>query len=255
MLWFGKKKKKEAENEAVDIIEENTEAEEKLDLDDDVEVVSEDEILESLNENDEDDLDTDSDEELGESFCDEEDEQEDTSDEPATDVLTPITSLDMLVEYVSGKPIGAMQFMRKENNEAFDLREVYLRIARVWGSVSMAREYTPAEYAKIMLAIELVEDPDKFYVLPFLTDEEREQAILDFCEEKYGENGKRYVKNTDKFARLVNANGDKEEWLAYTKEIITEKITDFCRENGISFDCCQKDANDQNALTEVEADE
>ncbi|MBR2474154.1 MAG: hypothetical protein IKB51_03900 [Clostridia bacterium] len=252
MLWFGKKKKKEAENEAVDIIEESTEVEEKLDLDDDVEVVSEDEILESLNENDEADLDTDGDEELDEGFDDEDDENDDNS---ASDVLTPITSLDMLVDYVNGKPIGAVQFMRKENNEVFELREVYFRIARVWGSVSMAREYTPAEYARIMLAAELFEEPDKFYVLPILTDEEREQAIFDFCEEKYGENGKRYVKNTDKFARLVNANGDKEEWLAYTKEIITEKITDFCRENGISFDCCQKDANEQNALTEVEADE
>jgi len=246
MLWFGKKKKKEAEDEAVGIIEASTGVEEKLDLDDDVEVISEAEILESLNENDEADIDTDSDEELDE-------EDDGNADNSVSDVLTSITSLDMLIDYVNGKPIGAIQFMRKENNEAFHLREVYLRIARVWGSVSMAREYTPAEYAKIMLAIELVEDPDKFYVLPMLTDEEREQAIIEFCEEKYGGNGKKYARNTDKFAKVVNANGDKDEWLAYTKSVIAEKVADFCKENGISFDGSKEVG--YMSETEVNADE
>lgn len=251
MLWFGKKKK--ALDEEVDVIEEDKEldtadeVEEELDLDEDVDEVSEDEILDELN------SDGNSDGEIAESAeADESDSEEATDDEDVkADVVKTVSSLDELVEHVNGKAIGAIQFLRKENNEVFDLREVYLRIARVWGSVSMAREYTPAEYAKIMLAIHVIESPDDFYVLPVITDEEREKAIIDFCEEKYGGSGKKYARNVDKFAKLVNENGDKEDWLAHTKCIVTEKITEFCEKNGITFDSIEK----ADEIAEGEADE
>lgn len=241
MLWFGKKKKKEALDEEVDVIEEDKEldtadeVEKELDLEEDVDEVSEDEILDELNSDGQTDEESD------------EDEDEDIK----VDVVKTVSSLDELVEHVNGKAIGAIQFMRKENNEVFDLREVYLRIARVWGSVSMAREYTPAEYAKIMLAIDVIGAPDDFYVLPVITDEEREKAIIDFCEEKYGGSGKKYARNVDKFAKLVNENGDKEECLAHTKCLVTEKITEFCEKNGITFDSIEK----ADEIAEGEADE
>lgn len=215
MLWFGKKKKKDIENEI--------ENEPVIDADGE-DSATEEEIIDILNE--------DGSPEAAETVEAEETEQ--TDDSPK-DVIRVIKSIDELADYVSSKTIGTMQFMRKENNEAFDLREVYIRVAEVWGSVSMAREYTPAEYARIMLAIELLESPDDFYVLPTVSDEEREKAIIDFCDEKYGGGGKKYARNLDRFARLVRDNGDMDEWLAHSRWLITEKVTEFCEKNGIEF--------------------
>ena len=203
MLWFGKKKK--------DITEE-TEDSEIVSSDEIEEEADEEEIIALLNEDDEA-------EESAEELKAEEESSEAEKPQTPADVVKRVTSIDELVETASSKPIGAIQFMRKENNEVFYLKEVYLRIARVWGSVSMAREYTPTEYARIMLAVELIEDKDAFYVIPGISDEEREAAIISFCDEKYGGGGKKYVKNLERFAKLVKENGDMDEWLAHTKYI------------------------------------
>lgn len=219
MLWFGKKKK---DAEAAEVEDANVEAFDESEA-------TEDEILELLNE------DEDADAEAPEEETDAEEAEEDGDSEVPADVIKAVSSVDELVGIISAKPIGAMQFMRKEGLEVFALKEVYLRIAEVWGSVSMAREYTPAEYARIMLAIELLESPDDFYVLPTVTDEERENAIITFCDEKYGGGGKKYARNTERFAKMVRDNGDMEEWLAHSKYILTEKIIEFCERNGIDF--------------------
>ena len=136
--------------------------------------------------------------------------------------------------------------MRKSGNEAFEIRDSHLRIAGIWGSVSMAKEYKPSEYAKIMLALEILENPDDFYILPALTEEEREKAIMDFCSDKYGINGKKYAKNTLKFAKLVKSSGDYDEWLAYTKIAVMSKVDTFCKENGIIFESVtEEDINER----------
>lgn len=228
MFFFGKKNKKEAAltEEIEEMIVDN-----ELDLDDEVDVVSEDEIMSILDKADD------------VTECDEDDDEEtdDASEEMETkstdaSVVKVISSIDELTDFLSGKKIGVIQYMRKATHEVFELREVHLRIARVWSTVSMSRECSPVEYAKIMLASEILESPELFYVLPGLTDGERADAIMSFCEDRYGINGKKYVKNADKFARLVKENDDVDEWIAYTKQSLAEKVSDFCTEKGIEFD-------------------
>lgn len=231
MLWFGKKKKEDKKTDEEDILF-NEYAEDS----------TEEEILDALNEEepapapdpeDESMFDseiTDNEEdELGEG----EQTEEQTSD---VQVTTLISSFDELCDFVNRKPIGYVQYMRKNEMEVFQLRDLHLRIASVWGSVSMSAEYSDKDYAKIMLACELLSEPDSFYVLPMLTESERNAAIMSFCLETYGENGKKYVKNTEKFAKLVKENDDLEAWLEYTEGLVRLKIERFCRKNGIKFD-------------------
>lgn len=164
----------------------------------------------------------------------------DETDEPDLDneeasVTVKATSLNALAEFVSLRHPLNLQFMRKGTNEVFELRESHLRIARVWGSVSMSRECSKTEYAKIMLAVELIESPDGFYVLPALTENDLKKAAADFCEEKYTEKSKKQTGNLKKFAKIVEANGDVEEWKLFVRELLYKKTEDFCEENGISF--------------------
>ena len=233
MFFFGTKNKEDNLTEELD----KTATENELDLDDDVDVVSDDEIMSML---DEDDDVTESNEKADDEADDASDEKEASPADAAASVVVSISSLDELTDFVNKKKIGAIQYMRKATREVFEIREVHLRIARAWGTVSMARECTPVEYVKIMLASEILEAPELFYVLPGLTDEERADGIMNFCEERYGMNGKKYVKNADKFAKLVRQNDDVDEWMAYTKLTLAEKISDFCTEKGIVFAANEK---------------
>ena len=176
--------------------------------------------------------------ELDQDDEDEEDTQaeDDLEDQELPDATKTPRSVDELADIVNNKGIGAVQYMKKSTGEVIELREIHFRYARVWGVVSMGREFTPLEYARIMLAAEILEDEDAFYVLPSLTDDEMQEAIIGFCEEKYGVNGKKYAKNTEKFAKLVKSYDDMDEWLSYSKTAVIEKIVEFCAENDISFD-------------------
>lgn len=241
MFLFGKKNKKEPDitEEADEIIGES-----ELDLDEDVDIVSEDEIMSILDDDDSDEQDNDEFEDT-ESEHTESEEQATKASDAAASVVVAVSSFDDLVEFVNGKKAGAIQYMRKTTHEVFELREVHLRIARVWGAVSMSRECSPVEYVKIMLASELLEFPELFYILPSFTDGERVDAIMSFCEDKYGVNGKKYVKNADKFAKLVKDNDDIDEWRAYTKVLLAEKVSDFCTQKGIEFDVLKDSEEDE----------
>ncbi len=178
-------------------------------------------------------------------------EESDVADEGGEDealaatVTVKVDSLNALAEFVALRHPINLQFMKKESPEVFELREAHLRIARVWGTVSMSRECTAEEYAKIMLAIELLESPDDFYVLPALTESDIKEAMADFCEEKYGVGGRKAAGNPKKFARLVEENGDKEEWKLYVKELLYKKTADFCEENGITFSLADEEETNE----------
>ena len=233
MFWFGKRKNKE-ENFKKDIIEDTEETNETENAD---ELVEFDEIDDSENEE------LDDVEKIYGSDDESDEEDEDTEESDVypeiPDVSVVITSLDMLAEFVTTKAVGEMQFLNKNTFEAFSLREAHLRLAKVWGSVSMSRECSPIEFAKIMLAIEVIENKDDFLVIPSLSEDEAKQAIMDFCDQKYGENGKKYVSNIQKFAKMVNENGDMNEWGAYNKELVYDKLVDFCDDKGITFDIAE----------------
>ncbi len=151
------------------------------------------------------------------------------------DVTVKINSFDELLDFVSGRRAAMLQFMNKTTKDVFELRESHIRIAGVWGSVSMHRECSPTEYAKIMLAMELTENPELFYVLPALTESEMKKAVISFCEERYHENGKKYAAAPAKFIKLVEENEDESEWKAYVKAAMYDKLKAFCEENGIEL--------------------
>ena len=160
--------------------------------------------------------------------------EEDTEALTAT-VTVKVDSLNSLSEFISERRPFELQFMRKGSDEVFSLREAHFRIAKVWGTVSMSRECSADEYARIALATELLDKADDFYVLPALTESDLKDAMADFCEEKYGAKGRKNASNPKKFARVVEENGDKEEWKIYVKEFLYKKTEDFCEENGITF--------------------
>lgn len=162
-------------------------------------------------------------------------EETDETEEEIPDVTVKISSFDDLLDFVSERRGGALLFMNKESGDVFELREAHIRMAAVWGSISMHRECTPAEYARVMLAMELTENPEGFYVLPALTDTEMKKAVMEFCEERYHENGKKYVSAPTKFIKLVEENGDETEWKAYVKSALYDKLKVFCDENGIEL--------------------
>lgn len=173
-------------------------------------------------------------EEIDEEFFDEEVE-DDGEEMEIPDVTVKVSSFDELLDFVSERKGGALQFMNKETGDVFELREAHIRMAAVWGSITMHRECTPSEYARVMLAMELTENPDGFYVIPTLTDTEMKKAVTEFCEERYHENGKKYASSPDKFVKLVEDNGDETEWKAYVKAALYDKLKVFCDENGIEL--------------------
>ena len=219
-MFLFKRKKKDNEKEEVASKKERAEAEE----------LEEDELkaLDSLDEDDTSDAD--------EIYGDDDDIDDDQNYDDLQEVAEKVTSLDMLAEFITSKSVGAIQYFNKETYEAFELREYHLRIAKVWGSVSMAHEYSPIDFAKIALAMEIIDDQNKFLVLPSLTEDECKQAIIDFCEQKYNENGKKYLSNTQKFAKLVKENDDMDDWRSFNKELVFDKLVDFCDDNDITFD-------------------
>ena len=52
----------------------------------------------------------------------------------------------------------------------------------------------------------------------------------------YNVNGKKYASNIQKFANMVKENGDMDDWRSYNKELVYDKLVDFCGEKGITFD-------------------
>lgn len=221
MFWFGKKKNKkytEGESEDTDSPGENMNDTEDISGPD--EAAADDE-----QNNDEEDI----------SSEDDESGTDEGNTEESADVTVKISSLDDLAEFANNRVPGALQFMNKETLDAFEIRESHIRMAEVWGSISMARECSPAEYAKIMLALEIINDQDRFYVVPGLTESEVKQAIIDFCEERYGGNGKKYSSNFSKFSAFLKEQGDVSEWKAFTKEAVYDKLAEFCESNGIEF--------------------
>ncbi len=163
------------------------------------------------------------------------DEIGEEDDEDIPDVTVKVGSFDELLDFVSERRGNALQFMNKETGDVFELREAHIRMAAVWGSISMHRECSPTEYARVMLAMELTENPDGFYVLPALTETEMKKAVMEFCEERYHENGKKYASAPAKFIKLVEDNGDEAEWKAYVKATLYDKLKAFCQEKGIAL--------------------
>ena len=184
--------------------------------------MSEEDILESLSEDD---------------GGDGEDEEGEDAEKPETvDVTKTPKCFEELADIVASKRSGAIQYMKKSTGEVFSLREYHFRYAKVLGAVSMGREIAPTEYARITLAGEVLADIDAFYILPSLSDDEMAEAVIGFCDEKYGMNGKKYVKNPEKFIKLLKENGDLDDWKLYSKAATVEKLTEYCAENGIVFE-------------------
>lgn len=250
MFWNRKKKYKDESEEDLfeyteDLDDEDAESDdsEKFDSEDSVKKITA-EFDEDTNGSDE-ELEG-YDEEFDENDTVDGEESTEVEDEaPAVTVAVKVGSLNSLAEFVSLRHPMNLQFMRKGTNEVFEIRESHLRIARVWGTVSMSRECSATEYAKIMLALELLEDPDGFYVLPALTEGDLKKAITEFCEEKYDGKSKKYANNPKKFMRLVESNGDKEEWELFLKEQLYKKTADFCDENGIEFSEPDEEENNE----------
>lgn len=233
MLWFGKKKDKsvEAEMEEENEYEKVSEAEilEALEAEEDDNAFDEEVVFLKDLQDDGTSVD-DGDEDMPEN----EDVEEDGDSE--LDVTKKISDFNELCEFINTKPVGYVQYMRKSENEVFQLKEYHLRLAKVWTSSSMYRQYTDKEYARIMLASEVISAPEEFYVLPMFTDSETEAAISTFCDEILGVNGKKYAKSTAKFAKLVSNGGYEEEWKKYTADLMLLKVERFCKKNGITFD-------------------
>ena len=202
MFWNRKKKNKNEEEEKDELVEDISEAE--------------------------DDEDFEEEEELEGEVLTEEDEEEEIPD-----VTVKVSSFDELLDFVSARKGATLQFMNKETGDVFELQEAHLRMAAVWGSITMHRESAPMEYARVMLAMELTENPEGFYVLPALTETELKKAVTEFCEERYNENGKKYASAPAKFIKLVEDNGDEAEWKAWVKSALYDKLTAFCEEKGI----------------------
>ncbi len=236
-MFWNKKKRNENESEE-DLLEYNESEDVKDELNSEEEQTSDEQNFDSEDEKDEEsDLQNYFEDE---DFANSEDgyfeEQELEDNVPSVAVTAKINSLNSLAEFIFLRNPVNLQFMRKGTNEVFELREYHLRVAKVWGSVSMSRECAPSEYAKIMLAIELLEKPDDFFVLPALTESDIKNGMQEFCQEKYGEKSKKYAGNIKKFAKFVESNGDKDEWKLFIKEILYKKTEDFCKENEIIFE-------------------
>ncbi len=169
-----------------------------------------------------------------EDICEAEGEEEPV-EEAIPDLTVKISSLDGMADFMNSRRGDGIQLMRRDTFEAFEIRERHLRLARVWGSVSMARECSAEEYAMIMLALEFIQAPEKYYVLPLPEEKLFKAKIEEFCEQKYNLNGKKYSKATEKFVHLLTENGDVEEWKAFSKELMFDIALEFCDKNGVDF--------------------
>lgn len=226
MFLFGKKKKKDEpiEDEELEITEAEDTDDTELDLDEDVEIMSEEEILDQLDDDD------------GEDSSDGEEPEE------LPDVTKTPVSFDELADIVSSKKVGVVQYMKKSTGEVFGLRDYHFRYARLLGAVSMGSEIAPVEYAKITLAGEVLEDINAFYILPYLNDAEMMDTVMSFCDDQYGVNGKKYVKNPDKFVKFLKEYDCLDEWQLYVKAAVVEKLSAYCEKNEIVF---SEDSNDE----------
>ncbi len=246
MLWFKKKPRDEEPKEADNVKEilESDETEKELDP---LSLIDEDDIAEVNQAADYEEQESELDGGDEESELDEEEETDGETEEKPEEIMeltVKLRSLDDLAEVMNARRAGGMQFMRKETLEAFEIREAHIRLARVWGSVSMARECSDAEYGSIMLAMEVIKAPDSVYVIPTLTDAEKKKLIADFCEQKYGTEGKRYAKNPEKFAKFIKENGDASDWKAFAKESMYDLASEFCEKNGIEFSETEEESDD-----------
>lgn len=210
MFWKKKDKKQElsAETEIQEeLTSEAVDEEERFDVDEDVEDGEYDEIVEA---------------------------------EPTDkNVLLKVGSLEELAKFANRRGNGNMQFMTKDTNEVFELRESHFRIAEVLGTVTMARECSAEEYAKVVLATELLADKDAYYTLPGLTEAEVKEAVENFCRDNFSVSGKRYSHSPERFARLLKENDRREEWDEYTLSLVYDKLEVFCDKNGIVFDVAE----------------
>lgn len=190
----------------------------------------------------EEEIDEEADIEIDETDIDEAEADGEISDEaeavkePEAKVSFKPESLDQLAEFANKRGNGNMQFMSKSTGEVFELRDAHFRIAQVWGTVTMARECSAEEYARVMLAIDLREHKDDYYLIPGLTESEIRGAIEDFCEDRFSLNGKKYSKKPERFTKFLKENDCREEWDEYTKALVYDKLEVFCEENGITFD-------------------
>lgn len=186
------------------------------------------------------DIELDSDVDLDSDIDDiDEDTEEETSSETPTcekEVSFRVGSVSELAEFANSRKRDGMQFMSKKTHEVFELRDSHFRLARVWGSVTAARECTPEEYARIMLAMDVIENEGDHYVLPGLTDAELDLAIIHFCEDKFSVSGKKYSKDHDRFIRFLTENDRFDDWKEYTFTQLYSKLEQFCETNGIVFD-------------------
>ena len=178
-----------------------------------------------------------------EEYAEESDEEDELVEESAHDetdedvsVCYKISNLNQLATFANKRGNGTMQFMTKKTLEVFELRDAHFRIAEVWGTVTMARECSPDEYARVMMAIELRDNPDDFYMLPGLTEGEIRQAIEDFCTDNFSVDGRKYSKKPEKFTKLLKENDMREQWDDYTRALVYDKLEAFCDEKGIVFD-------------------
>ncbi len=242
MFWFKKKAKNDGNNEAELKTEIDIEADKPQELDEDLEIeefVTDEEIEKELASEDDEEYDEylEYEEAEGTAEFNEDGEADEGSEEPEDipELTVKISSLDDMAEFMNLRRSSGMQFMKKDTFEAFEIRERHLRIARVWGSVSMSRECSPEEYGKIMLALELIHAPEAYYVFPLLEEKVLKAKIQEFCEQKYGIDGKKYSKAPEKFASLLNENGDIPEWRAFSKEAMYDLAAEFCENNSIDF--------------------
>ena len=207
MFWLGKKKRT---SDAEEVITENEIMDEETDYVNEEQAEAEIDEVEEVEEFDE--------------------------DMEIPDVTVKIASYDDLAEFINNRAAGALQFMNKETNEAFEIREAHIRMAGVWGSLSMAKECTPLEYSKVMLAIELTKDPERFYVLPGLTEKEVKKAVNEFCEDRFNVDGRKYASDLSKFSKFLDEEDAVSDWKVFTKEAVYDKVIAFCDNNEIIFD-------------------
>ena len=234
-MFWNRKKKENSESD-----EFNLKADEEM-----TESTEEDEELADFEDYDEKSVEEDADEdEISDEDADDSENAQEAEVLTTKQITCKIKSLDQLATFANKRGNGVMQFMSKKNHEVFELRDAHFRIAQVWGTVTMARECSADEYARVMLAIELRDNRDDFYMLPGLTENEVKGAIEDFCRDNFSVNGKKYSRKPEKFTKLLKENDRREEWDEYTKALVYDKLEAFCNDNGIVFDENKTDAEE-----------
>lgn len=169
---------------------------------------------------------------------DENGETSDTDEQtPAkTQVTKKIGSIDELADFANEKSGASLIFMNRETHEVFDLKEVHIRMSEHLGTVMMIKQWTESDLERLMLAKDVTENKDAYYIVPTLDESEIKGAMADFADEYFGNNTKKYTKNYDKFASVLKQNDLGTEWKIYTKAVLYDKLTEFCEQNGIVFE-------------------